>query len=69
MRLIGLVVILAVGLHLASLAALWGSRLYFEYVVPQEYRAYQQLVQKNLVIKRDLGVGGMRWTRPWCWLA
>ena len=41
----------AVSLGLA-LAVLWGSRLYFEHVVPQEYRAYQQLVQMELAIKR-----------------
>jgi ABC-type amino acid transport substrate-binding protein len=35
-----------------ALAVLWGSRLYFEYVVPQGNRAYQQLVQMDLAIKR-----------------
>ncbi len=41
----------AVSLGLA-LAVLWGSRLYFEHVVPHEYRAYQQLVHMELAIKR-----------------
>ncbi len=41
----------AVSLGLA-LAVLWGSRLYFEHVMPQEYRAYQQLVKMDLAIKR-----------------
>ena len=41
----------AVSLGLA-LAVLWGSRLYFEHVVPHEYRAYQQLVHMELAINR-----------------
>ena len=41
----------AISLALA-LAGLWGSRLYFEYVVPQGNRAYQQLVQMDLAIER-----------------
>jgi Na+/H+-dicarboxylate symporter/ABC-type amino acid transport substrate-binding protein len=41
----------AVSLALA-LAVLVGSRLYFEHVVPQEYRAYQQLVRMELAINR-----------------
>src|SRR5262249_59432973 len=34
------------------LAVVWGSRFYFEDVVPQKYRAYQQLVRMELAIKR-----------------
>ena len=41
----------AVSLGLA-LAVLWGSRLYFEHIVPHEYRAYQQLVRMELAITR-----------------
>jgi Na+/H+-dicarboxylate symporter len=41
----------AVSLALA-LAVLVGSRLYFEHVVPREYRAYQQLVRMELAINR-----------------
>jgi len=41
----------AVSLALAAVVLL-GSRLYFEYVVPQEYRAYRQIEQMDLAIKR-----------------
>jgi Na+/H+-dicarboxylate symporter len=34
------------------LAVLVGARLYFEHVVPREYRAYQQLVRMELAINR-----------------
>ena len=38
---------------LALLVALFvGARLYFEHVVPQEYRGYQQIVQMGLAIER-----------------
>jgi hypothetical protein len=49
----------AVSLGLA-LAVFWGSRLYFEHVMPQEYRAYQQLCGWN---SRSNGRTRVCWTR------
>jgi ABC-type amino acid transport substrate-binding protein len=41
----------AVSLMLAF-AVLFGARLYFEHVVPQEYRGYRQIAQMDLAINR-----------------
>jgi Na+/H+-dicarboxylate symporter/ABC-type amino acid transport substrate-binding protein len=41
----------AISLALA-LAVLLGARLYFEYVVPQEYRGYQRIARMDLAINR-----------------
>ncbi|MGB8433702.1 MAG: cation:dicarboxylase symporter family transporter [Burkholderiales bacterium] len=51
LRLAALVRYGAVSLVLA-LAVLFGARLYFEHVVPQEYRGYRQIVQMDLAINR-----------------
>src|SRR5262245_6156936 len=36
----------------AALAVLVGARLYFEHVVPQEYRGYRQIVEMELAVDR-----------------
>lgn len=51
LRLAALVRYGAVSLVLAF-AVLFGARLYFEHVVPQEYRGYRQIAQMDLAINR-----------------